>query len=175
MLTTRLRLIFLLATVAAAASTPHGSPSSLFQSTAKNPPYLSILGNPYPIPNSPYSIDFDAPGPWLNSFEARQMLPWARRRYQEHIRKNHDGHRDLKDSIWHFQTITFGIVPEPSGGVTHLKWRDALAIVDAFQLKVYREGYREWAGRIFVTQRPGETVGTALLATELDAEPPDHQ
>ncbi|KAL8971742.1 MAG: hypothetical protein Q9197_003116 [Variospora fuerteventurae] len=107
----------------------------------ENSSHPDALENTYPIPNASYSIDFEEPGLWLSSVEVPVGLEWARRRCEEHIRKHHDGDSDLVSRDWRFQSVAFGITPVPGGGDMNLKRRDTIAIIDAFRLKTYEEGY----------------------------------
>ena len=82
----------------------------------------------------------------------------------------HGGAAVLKPREFQYKSIRFGIAPFTASVVYRLTWNDAVKILDAFQLKMDREGYLERWGRIFVTRvGHSQTVGSALISQDSNA------
>ncbi|KAI4185349.1 MAG: hypothetical protein LQ346_005925 [Caloplaca aetnensis] len=158
-------LLSLVMAIAAVSIPPGSRPISLFlpgpdESNISNPP-MAPLPNPYPIPNTPYSIFFYPPEEWLSFADTKQCLTFSRTRYLFKIRQG-QGNDPLEPHEYDLKSTVFGIAPLPAQGPFGLTWNDAPPIVDAFLRKMTAEGYRKRLARIYVTNW-GQTVGTALV------------
>lgn len=123
---------------------------------------LRSTPNPYPLPGSPYSIDFDEAGAWLRRADTINMLVNVRRYYASYILHHRAGEEELKARELQYKNLAFGIAPFAAEEHPRLTWNDALLIVDAFRAKSGSDGAREQWGLIF--RREGEVeVGSALL------------
>lgn len=124
---------------------------------------LESIPNPYPMPHTPYNIQFDEdPGEPLPQVDARTCLILVRQQLLRYIRV-HGGDHDLEPCEFRYESVSFGVVPF-AGQITgrHLTYFDMNAIIAAFSLKMSSDGYRTLRGRIFMTVN-GQEVGTALI------------
>ena len=126
---------------------------------------LSILPNPYPMPDSPYSIHFHDPGPFLGPGpEVLRFMDYALTRiiiqiedqggdrYLPHLAGDEYGY-SIENGPYLFgvRTVRFG-----------LTFNDTTQILAAYTLKMRMEGYRERTSYIFDTATR-DIIGTALL------------
>ncbi|KAI4200317.1 MAG: hypothetical protein LQ346_002395 [Caloplaca aetnensis] len=121
------------------------------------------IPNPYPLPNTPFSIDFDEPGLPIRYRDAQGCIRHARRQVQRYINV-HGGHVDLPFREYHYNSVSWGIAPVAPTAGPALKWNNADAILLAFTLKLNGVGYRSYWARIILTQG-GEVVGSAAIGT----------
>ncbi|KAL8907308.1 MAG: hypothetical protein Q9207_001485 [Kuettlingeria erythrocarpa] len=121
------------------------------------------IPNPYPLPNTPFSIDFDEPGLPIRYRDAQACIRHARHQIQQFINE-HGGGGDLPFREYHYNSVAWGIDPVAPAAGPALKWDDADAILLAFTLKLNGVGYRSYWARVVLTQG-GELVGSAAIGT----------
>ena len=120
---------------------------------------LNTLPNPYHMPNTPYSIDFDDTGPLLNWYDTRTLLRYIRRYYIKYIREHDAGNKPLEAKELHHENIAFSILYLKDPGLT---WTSAVDIVDAFSAKSNTDGAHELWARVF-RKKDGEEVASAAI------------
>ncbi|KAL8806274.1 MAG: hypothetical protein Q9182_001421 [Xanthomendoza sp. 2 TL-2023] len=125
----------------------------------------SSMPNPYPMPDSPYALWFDEPGHRLPIHRTRQLLFQVRQHYRQYIAA-HQGDQLMVAQELQNAIVVFGIAPlaRPVGGLT---WADGLSVVEAFQVKLSMEGYRDRWAKISL-KYGGPLVGTALVGFQPD-------
>ena len=132
---------------------------------------LSNLPNPYHIPDSPYSIDFQNPGPFFDSgLAVQRFLDYALGVVINHIQHRGDGplprhDGDLRALRINGEPYTFFVFAE----FGTLTYNDTTQILEAFSLKSRMEGYRERESIILETVT-GSSEGFAELATWGDGD-----
>ena len=125
---------------------------------------LQSLPNPYPMPDSPYSLDFAPPGRILPRNNVVACLFTVRLELHAHIR-SHRKHDEFKGRDWLCaqENIVFAIKPPVLGRAT-LTFGDAYQVLDAFALKMGQDGYRSLWAQVLTTQG-GIYVGNARIGS----------
>ncbi|KAL8788389.1 MAG: hypothetical protein Q9195_007347 [Heterodermia aff. obscurata] len=122
------------------------------------------IPNPYPMPNSPYSIDFGDPGTLVRPDEVQRFLDHALDDLVTHIQT----HGDAPLPIWwgdvhcyqfDYSHYKFEVNSVENNGLTY---NDTIQILVAFSLKSRLEGYRERVADVFDTLT-GEFKGDAIF------------
>ena len=132
---------------------------------------LSNLPNPYPMPDSPYSINFQDPGPFLGpQSEVETFLGHTFTKVVNHIHRYGDGPLPLLfDNVYGCQIYEgpYGFsVRTPANGLTY---NDTTHILAAMTLKSRLEGYRERVGDVVETVTGDFQGATALARNELES------
>ncbi|KAL9011739.1 MAG: hypothetical protein Q9173_003447, partial [Seirophora scorigena] len=117
---------------------------------------LEPMPNPYPLPSSPYSIDFfdpDTQASPLPASEVRICISRARAKIAKQLTKHGDGPLPFApvSFLYHYRSVylLIGTPVEPAD--RRLKYSDALAVVAACAMKTAGEGYHSRVGDIFNT------------------------
>ena len=125
----------------------------------------SNLPNPYQMPDSPYSIHFQQPGPYFESGpEVQKFIDYVLEVITAHIRTWGDDILPRQTGNVHGLRVRahpyqFSVLG-PEGALTY---NDTTHILAAFVLKSKLEGYRERPGDLFETAT-GDPKGIVLLA-----------
>ncbi|KAL8904667.1 MAG: hypothetical protein Q9207_003117 [Kuettlingeria erythrocarpa] len=127
------------------------------------------ISNPYPLPGTQYSIAFYAvppSAPTLNREHCINCINNAHRLINQHIQTHGDGpipENVFKGLTYSYRTVEFIIAPAPGAGPdAELSYSDAATVLDAYALKMSREGYYTRPAFIFVTDG-GRRAGKALF------------
>ena len=139
-------------------------PRTTEEGTSHTLQQLSILPNPYPMPDSPYSINFLDPGPFLGPGpKVLSFMDYTFTRmiiqivnfgddYLPQVAGDVYGFSIEKGPYW------FGVRTSQSG----LTFNDTTHILEAYTLKLRLEGFRERGSDIFDTAT-GNHLGSAVL------------
>ncbi|KAL8658489.1 MAG: hypothetical protein Q9202_007543, partial [Teloschistes flavicans] len=137
---------------------------------------LPPLPNPYPLPDSDLSIDFEEPTYFLLARDVVDCFTSARAQIRRYMHRHPDRPIPLANPpltyIW--RSVKFLFYPESTRrGFT---FKDLLAVLDAFALKSSHEGYLSRRGFI-LADAEAQHVGRALLLPALasSAAAPLHQ
>ena len=130
---------------------------------------LSNLPNPYPIPDSPYSINFQNPGPFLGEpREVEKFLVHAFHQVLDHIQRFGDRPLPLMfDDVYGYHIhdedgpFAFALVTTQNG----LTYNDTTRILTAVAWKTRLEGYFRLVGNVFETAT-GHHEGIATLTRD---------
>ncbi|KAL8734558.1 MAG: hypothetical protein Q9166_001458 [cf. Caloplaca sp. 2 TL-2023] len=130
-------------------------------------PARAVLPNPYPMPGTPYSIDFVNPAvqpPPLVAADVDYAISFIREKEETASKQ----HRDSPMGARSFDfgnldlAVNFTITSTPPPGSEGMTCNDIFPILDAFSLKMKEEGYRQRFGNITVTDT-GVGLGNAVL------------
>ncbi|KAL8654036.1 MAG: hypothetical protein Q9210_001754 [Variospora velana] len=117
---------------------------------------LNPVPNPYPLPNSAYSIDFHAPDTQaspLPAGEVRTCISRARARITKQLAEHGDGPLPYSYAsfLYRYRSVylLIGCPLEPADRRLH--YSDALAVVTACAVKTTHEGYHSRVGDVFNT------------------------
>ncbi|KAI4173832.1 MAG: hypothetical protein LQ348_006463, partial [Seirophora lacunosa] len=114
------------------------------------------MPNPYPLPSSPYSIDFfdpDTQAPPLSASEVRICISQARAKIAKQLADHGDGPLPSTpvNFLYRYRSVYLLIGSPMAPADRRLKYSDALAVVDACAMKTASEGYHSRVGDIFNT------------------------
>ncbi|KAI4178025.1 MAG: hypothetical protein LQ348_005719 [Seirophora lacunosa] len=115
---------------------------------------LKALPNPYHIPDTPYSLDFDAPGPELPRRNVVACILTVRLEMIAYMRK-YGGVGKFETHEWpcELDSVVFSIdlnaVPL---GARFLTWQDAYEVLNAFSTKMSSDGYHGLWATIMLTR-----------------------
>ncbi|KAL8878340.1 MAG: hypothetical protein Q9198_003828 [Flavoplaca austrocitrina] len=128
------------------------------------------LPNPYPIPNTPFNITFNPPQKPLIHEDVVHCLKHARSQVVSHIKEHGDGpipnNGEEADHLFYpYKTVSFDIDSNELLEVQRLSYSITAAVLDAFALKMIKEGYFHREAKI-VTADSGEQIGEARLGPE---------
>ncbi|KAI4112306.1 MAG: hypothetical protein LQ345_006527 [Seirophora villosa] len=109
--------------------------------------------NPIPIPGTPFSIDFTSRPPTLDVRETQSIIAAALEQIEARIRYQgngpiRSGDRELP-LAWRSRTLQLSVSTFAPPGTTALTYRDAVGVLVLLKLKLARDGYLTWLGRIF--------------------------
>ncbi len=158
---TKLHVLPVLTTLALGLSLDIIRPSRLWQPNGTL--HLPPLPNPYPVPNRPFTIDFNSEigDVELNETDALRVIDTAIHTLVNDIRVHGDRPIpsdpleaiDFESGTVYFTVESLSEPPDP-----FVTYNDTIAILDAFSLKMSREGYCRWFGLV------ESTGGGAALA-----------
>lgn len=122
---------------------------------------LHPIPNPYPLPNSDLSVDFDEPGQPLPSNHVFECIFRARRKVVEFIEEHGEGR--VPDGLaYRWRSVEFRVFPEQHQ--RQLTLNDTLKVLTAYGYKNGQEGCRSrWATIVVTGAQPEQIIGTALL------------
>ncbi|KAL8883271.1 MAG: hypothetical protein Q9192_007296 [Flavoplaca navasiana] len=127
------------------------------------------LPNPYSIPDTPFNITFNPPQRPLIHEDVVDCLEHARSQVVSHIKEHGDDpipNGEEADPLFYpYKTVLFDINSNELPEVQRLSYGLAAAVLDAFALKMIREGYFHREAKI-VTADSGEQIGEARLGPE---------
>ncbi|KAL8910137.1 MAG: hypothetical protein Q9171_004562 [Xanthocarpia ochracea] len=127
----------------------------------------SVMPNPYPLPGTPYSIDFDPLGPRplrLDGAEVERAISYIRTAIISNIIQQGNqpiGHRTVEfgDDSTDYEFWIGSNPPPLAEGITV---NDTIGALDAFQKKMQQEGYWQRYGH-FIESTTGRVVGDGTL------------
>lgn len=109
---------------------------------------LEPIPNPYPLPGSDYSIFFELPPPIdLPHGDTERCIHDAKVRIIQHLH-DHPSDTVVRGSLtYEHRLVIFRFYPTAVEGV-NLEYTDILRVLDAYGIKMAREGYRQRSARI---------------------------
>ncbi|KAL8930422.1 MAG: hypothetical protein Q9208_000606 [Pyrenodesmia sp. 3 TL-2023] len=111
-------------------------PPSLLTPRKWNP-----LPNPYHVPNSRLTLDFDStPAGTLNALHTNALLAFAHRHIRQHIQLHGDSPIPLGIRAFRTKSTEMLFASDPQFRV--MRYTELLAVVRGFREKMFREGYR---------------------------------
>ncbi|KAL9007823.1 MAG: hypothetical protein Q9173_006989, partial [Seirophora scorigena] len=125
---------------------------------------LKALPNPYRIPDTPYSLDFDAPGPDLPPRNVFACIFTVRMDMIAYMRK-YGGAGTFETREWPCELESMGFSIEVNAvllGARFLTWHDAYEVLNAFSTKLSSDGYHGLWATIMLTQG-GKVFGRAHI------------
>ncbi|KAL8737989.1 MAG: hypothetical protein Q9181_001171 [Wetmoreana brouardii] len=131
---------------------------------------LDPIPNPYPLPNSDLSLDFEEPISSVSAIDTRDCISYAREQILHLIQQHGDGQVPINFRyVW--RTVGFMVFREVTQrGFTY---NDTLDVLGAYAIKLGREGYRSrWA---IVLTGGGQIIATALITRVVNDGISDHQ
>lgn len=113
------------------------------------------LPNPYPVPGSDITVDFEAqPDGDLNSRDARICIALAHDEIFEYLTEHGDGPVHIPLS-YAYESVELDVTPLGESRITYMQ---TIFLLQAFSLKMNREGYKTWEAEVV---RTGDTVQIA--------------
>ena len=125
--------------------------------------HLSPLPNPYPVPNTDITLDFQ-PQPLVRRLSPRKVVglfDTATSEIEDHIRVHGDGPIEGNEYKLAVQRVEMALT---SSGppVDPLKNSEVLSVIVGISLKMAKEGYRNRAMEVLRTGNPA-TIGVAAV------------
>ena len=126
------------------------------------------LPNPHSIPNTPFNITFNPPQRPLIHQDVVDCLKNARGQVLSHTKEHGDGpipNGEADHLFYPYKTVSFDIDSNERPEAQRLSYSLTAAVLDAFALKMIREGYFHREAKI-LTADSGEQIGEARLGPE---------
>jgi len=126
---------------------------------------LNPLPNPYPVPDKPFSIFFEERQETLSRGDVVGCIHQAYDVILDHLCQHGDSPLPRVPSSLDFQfgNVIFGIAPVTWLPPPFLTYNDTLAVLEAFSVKMSRDGYWSWFAEITLTEGGGH-LGDALIS-----------
>lgn len=125
---------------------------------------LHPIQNPYPMPGTPFSLDFylvHAVNYPLAPTKVMNCILAVRREVFAYVGEH--GNKPIPALNYRFSRVDFEISPILEQHMArYITYRDVIAILLAYSLKMSRESYRARCARVIMTEG-GELVGEVLL------------
>lgn len=116
------------------------------------------------MPNTPYTINFEAPSVLLIHDHVLNCLVEAGSQLIGYVERH--GNRPIpggrESLIYRYQTVAFEIEPAEPAVERPLSYLDAAAVLIAYAIKMSQDGYRQRSAEIFLTDG-GQRVGDAFF------------
>lgn len=123
-----------------------------------------LLPNPYHVPGREFSLDFIGSYPDLRKEDVDDLVSYATMEVVKHIREHGDGPLPLESYRFPHAPLEFIIRPWDNIPAEHsLTYNDTTAILEAFKLKMVRQGYHAWRADVLLNA-DDRLLGSALLA-----------
>ena len=127
---------------------------------------LNPMPNPYPLPISDLSVDFEEPGQHLSRVDVIECITLAHRKMLQYIHDHGEGHIP-SNLAYNWKSVAFMVFPER--GSRYLTLHETLKVIDAYAIKNGREGSNARWGNIIVTgAHPEQLIGSALLGPRVE-------
>lgn len=125
---------------------------------------LDPIPNPYPVPDTAFSLDFQMGEFMLVRRDVVGCINYAYSVIVDHINQHGDTPipRDPAPLKVISDTVEFSILSIIAPHLPVVSYSDTLAILRAFAMKMSRNGYRSWFALI-VTTEGGDHIGGALI------------
>ncbi|KAI4200318.1 MAG: hypothetical protein LQ346_002396 [Caloplaca aetnensis] len=130
---------------------------------------LDPIPNPYPLPHSELSIEFDEPGTSLRRRDVTECIFLARRKVLAHIEEHGEGPMP-PGLAYSWRSVEFRLFQMPHQHRVTLN--DTLDILAAYAIKEGREGFASLWGTIIPTEHHEQVVAQAILGPSANERPP---